>query len=406
MKFEEITEEDFRNFADKSPYKSFMQTPEIAHYRGSNGWTIYYLAAKYHSGIKAASMLVARPTFLGKSTFIAPGGPLLDLEDQPLTDFFIKNLKKYVKNHNGYLLQISPYYELIERDRHGESVKGGFNHKKAVESLKNLGFREQKDPSQPKYMYALDIKGKTPEELMKDFKSNTRGHIRKAEKMGVKVRELKREELKIFKEITEKTSERRGFTDRPLSYYEQMYDLFHDDGKIMYLVAGVDDNVFSRNISRFSSPETYIPDGAEKAARRADFPGRPAYDVSGEKVRSEKDMSARTPAANFIPLSAAMFMLYGDEIVYLFSGSDEKYMRDYNAQYELQWHMIKYAAENNFKRYNFYGIHGLPDDSKNDGVYEFKKGFGGQVLEYIGTWELPVDQKFYQLKQFLKKLKR
>ena len=55
---------------------------------------------------------------------------------------------------------------------------------------------------------------------------------------------------------------------------------------------GMADNVFPRNISRFSSPETYIPDGAEKAARRADFPGRPAYDVSSEKVRSEKDMSA------------------------------------------------------------------------------------------------------------------
>ena len=99
-------------------------------------------------------------------------------------------------------------------------------------------------------------------------------------------------------------------------------------------------------------------------------------------------------------------MLYGDEVVYLFSGSDEKYMKDYNAQYELQWHMIKYAAEHKFKRYNFYGIHGLPDDNHPDGVYEFKKGFGGQVLEYAGTWELPINQTFYQLKKALKKLKR
>ena len=60
--------------------------------------------------------------------------------------------------------------------------------------------------------------------------------------------------------------------------------------------AGVADNVFLGNVSRFSNPETYIPDGPEKAARRADFPGVPAYDVSGEKVDSRKDMSARTPA--------------------------------------------------------------------------------------------------------------
>ena len=62
------------------------------------------------------------------------------------------------------------------------------------------------------------------------------------------------------------------------------------------LSARVADNVFLGNISRFSSPETYIPDATEKAARRADFPGSPAYDVEGEKVRSRKDMSDRTRA--------------------------------------------------------------------------------------------------------------
>ncbi|MBR0423992.1 peptidoglycan bridge formation glycyltransferase FemA/FemB family protein [Candidatus Saccharibacteria bacterium] len=347
MTFEEISEADFRDFAGASPYKSFMQTPEIAKYREENGWTVYYLAAKNSGEIKAATMLVAKPTFLGKSTFIAPGGPLLDLEDQPLTEYFMRSLKKYIKSHNGYLLQISPYYETRELDRHGDPIENGFNHQGSIKNLKNLGFIEQKDPSQPKYMYALDLDGKTPDELMADFKSNTRGHIRKAEKMGVRVRELKREELNIFKQITESTSIRREFEDKPLSYYEQMYDLFVPRKEAMFLLA----------------------------------------------------------EANNLLLSVAMFMLYGSEVVYLFSGSDEEYMKDYNAQYELQWYMIRYAAEHGYKRYNFYGIHGLPREGQTDGVYEFKKGFGGQVLEYIGTWELPVDLKFYKLKNFLKNLK-
>lgn len=347
MTFEEITAEEFREFAKTSPYKCFMQTPEIAKYREENGWTAYFLAAKHGGEIKAVSMLVAKPYFLGKSIFIAPGGPLLDLEDQPLTDFFMRSLKRYIKSHNGYVLHVSPYYETVERDRHGDPVENGFNHQDAAKNLRNLGFIELKDASQPKYMYALDLKGKTPEELMKDFKSNTRGHIRKAEKMGVTVRELKKDELKIFKDITESTGERRGFEDKPLKYYEEMYDLFVPRHEALFLVAEADD----------------------------------------------------------IPLSAAMFMLYGDEVVYLFSGSDEKYMKDYNAQYELQWYMIKYAAEKKYRRYNFYGIHGLPDDAQKDGVYEFKKGFGGQVIEMIGTWELPIDYKFYQAQKFLRKLK-
>ncbi len=51
------------------------------------------------------------------------------------------------------------------------------------------------------------------------------------------------------------------------------------------------ETTFSRDNSRLSRSEAYIPDGAEKAAQRADFPGRPAYDAEGEIVGPEKSSS-------------------------------------------------------------------------------------------------------------------
>ena len=392
MNFVIIEPEEFRKFAEKSPYKSFTQTPEIAKLREENGWTAYYFgveAARPSSEDRkliAAAMLVAKPTFLGKSTYYCPGGPLLDFEDTELTNFFFKNLKKYAKSHNGYVLNIDPYYELIERTRDGEIKPGGFNHEKGIKNLKNLGFRTIKS-SMPKYLFALDLKNRTEEELLADMKRNTRNHIRKAEKMGVKVRELKREELGIFKQITESTSNRRHFEDRPLSYYENMYDLFHKKGEVKFLMAGVPEDTLSRSI---------FADGANTE--------RPRPVTTGPRERSEKDVS-------LVPLSVAMFMLYGDEVIYLYSGSDEQYMKDYNAQYLIQWHMIKYAAKHKFKTYNFYGIQGLPDKSKKDyGIYDFKKGFTsddtGRVVELIGAYELPVNQPFYHLHHLLSNLKR
>lgn len=105
-----------------------------------------------------------------------------------------------------------------------------------------------------------------------------------------------------------------------------------------------------------------------------------------------------------------MFMTYGNEVIYLFSGSEEKYMKEYNAQYLIQWYMIKYAADHGFKRYNFYGIQGLPNKSSKDyGIYDFKKGFdstkNGHVTELIGAHEMPINQPFYQLHHLLHKLK-
>ena len=376
MKFEEITAEEFRAYANNSPYKSFMQTPEIASLREKSGWTSHYVAVKKDGETLAASLLVSKPAFMKKLYFYAPGGPLLDLEDTKLVNFFFENLKSYIKSKNGYLLHIDPYYELVERDRDGLPVEGGFNRKKALKNLEDLGFKEMKNASQPKYLFVKPIETRTETELMESFKRNTRNHIRKAEKMGVTIRELKREELDKFKAITESTSERRNFTDKPLSYYETMYDLFHDRGEVKFIVAEA--VITEDGTTRGLSEVTTENEGASPVTTGASDPSRECA-ISG------------TPTV----LSAAMFMTYGREVIYLFSGSDQQYMRDYNAQYLIQYHMIKFAAENNFDVYNFYGINGLPDENSKDyGIYEFKKGFGGHVVELIGSFELSLSKTY------------
>ena len=62
------------------------------------------------------------------------------------------------------------------------------------------------------------------------------------------------------------------------------------------LAAGVAEMSFSRDVSRLDRSETYIPDATEKAARRADFPGSPVYDVEDGIAGPEKRHSDRTPA--------------------------------------------------------------------------------------------------------------
>ena len=108
---------------------------------------------------------------------------------------------------------------------------------------------------------------------------------------------------------------------------------------------------------------------------------------------------------DMIPISASMFMLYGDEVIYLFSGNVDKYNNFY-AQYLIQWIMIKYAVENKYKKYNFYGIKGDFSTGKNaDGVYEFKKGFGGHVEELIGDFYLPINW-FYYFNELVRKIRK
>ena len=127
-------------------------------------------------------------------------------------------------------------------------------------------------------------------------------------------------------------------------------------------------------------------------------------DIDNNKKKIEEAKELQKEKGNIIPLSGAMFMLYGDEIVYLFSGSYAEYMY-FCGQYRLQWEIIKYAADNHYRRYNFYGIQDVFNpNGKDRGVYEFKKGFGGYVEELLGSFELSITPK-NDLYRFLHKVK-
>ena len=97
-----------------------------------------------------------------------------------------------------------------------------------------------------------------------------------------------------------------------------------------------------------------------------------------------------------IQLSCGMFILSGKrEIIYLIAGNDENYLKE-NAQYLIQWEIIKYAYAHKYRRYNFYGISGNFDKTDPSyGMYRFKKGFGGYVIELIGGFEMPVSKTYY-----------
>ena len=60
-------------------------------------------------------------------------------------------------------------------------------------------------------MGVLNLEGKTPASLKKEFDSQRKRNINKAINYGVKVRFLSRDEFDIFLELYRETEERTGF---------------------------------------------------------------------------------------------------------------------------------------------------------------------------------------------------
>lgn len=407
MEFLELTEEEFRNYLNKSEERTFLQTPEIGKLREKSGWTVSYLGVKNNGEVVAAAMFTSINRHFGKKEFYAPRGLLLDYNNQELLAFFTENIKKYVKKNNGYQFRIDPYVVNVQRDTFGNVVSGGIDNRKVKNYLEKLGYKRVKkeDMEQVGWMYVLDIFGKSEDEVLKNMKPNTRNTIRKTLKNGIEIVELNKEELPMFHKIMVETGKRKGFHVRSLKYFEDMYDLFYPRGEIKYLLTKLD---LVKHIERLENDKEKEEKEKEALGPAKYNDGkRKAHDmaIAGIEKRIKQAEDIRAKDGDVINLSASMFMLTDPEVIYLSSGNYEEYMF-YNSQYLIQWEMIKYGIEHGFKRYNFYGITGNFDKNDKDyGIYEFKTGFNGYVEELIGEYVYPTSFVYY-LMQLIHKIKK
>ena len=71
---------------------------------------------------------------------------------------------------------------------------------------------------------------------------------------------------------------------------------------------------------------------------------------------------------------------------------------EFQSAYTVHFAGLKYAIENNYDRYNFYGITGIFDENNPlFGLYSFKRDFGGKVVEFIGEFDLIVNKPYFIL---------
>lgn len=393
MNFVELTENEYQKYWENHPEKTFLSAIEIAKLRKKSNWNVYYLGVKQDKKIIAGAMLLSHKRHFNSYEFYSPRGFLLDYHNEELLSFFTENVKRFVKEKNGYVLRIDPYIINKERNLDGNLVEGGVDNTSVITSLYKLGFKKVplSNTEQVSWMFSLNLEGKTADEILKEMKQNTRNIIRKTEKIGIKIKELSYEELPEFQNIMLETGTRKGFSIRDASYYEEMYKLLHDKDEVKYFITYLDLNEYIAKLESERAEKQEKYDKGQRKGIEIDI------DLLEKRISEAKAIKEETKQ-DVITLSCAMFILIKPEIIYLSGGNYEKYM-NFNSQYLLQWKMIKYGIDHGFKKHNFYGIPAnIQDHPKDYGIYAFKRGFNGQVEELIGEYELPISPKYFLFK--------
>ncbi len=413
MKLVEINEKEFKKIADQNPQITFHQTKEWANLKKSNGWIHYYISLEDDQKSKACALLLAKKIpIINQYLFYSPRGFLIDYKDKKLLETFTKQIKKFVKEKKGIFIKIDPYVPYIEHDNNGKVVENGFNNKDCHQNLttlgyKHFGFNLMQDTLQPRWMHIIDTKNKTLDEVMEKMESKTRQILRKNEKCGIRVHEIEKEELKAFKNIMQHTSDRREFVDRPLKYYENMWKHLHDSGILKIMIAEIDFNTYKKNTTtelkeikkeledRINKKEKNLLKMNEKKfnqRKKQDEENIKRLEKQLEKIEEyKKEYGEKTT------LGGILFLIYGNEVLSLYGGSEAKLMQ-FQSAYTVHFAGIKYAVENHYNQYNFYGITGdFREENPLYGLYLFKKSFGGVVVELIGEYDLIINKPLYYL---------
>ncbi len=416
MKLEIINEKDFKKFADKHEQITFHQTKEWAALKKVNNWNSYYLALKDNKKIIAATMILSKELpIIKKKMFYAPRGFLIDYHNKELLREFTEKITKFAKEQKAIFLKIDPYVPYKEHDNNGNIVTDGFDNSDCIQNLKDLGYKHfgfnlMQDTLQPRWMHVIDTENKSIEDVMKDMESKTRQIIRKNEKSGIVTREITREELPIFKDIMQHTSDRREFVDRPLSYYEAMWDSLHDSGILKIIIAEIDFTIFEKNTTTdLTQIEQSLKDRRYKKENNILKMNEKKYAQANKHDEEEilrlqeqlqKIAEYKKEYGNKTTLGGILFLIYGNEVLSLYGGSLAKLMQ-FQSAYSTHFAGIKYAVEHHYKKYNFYGITGdfRPENSLY-GLYLFKKSFGGTVVELIGEFDLIVNPFWYHAYNF------
>ena len=274
----------------------------------------------------ALSLLIRKVPGLPYTLMYACRGPVCDVHDYRTLNELLDGAKELAKERKSYVLKIDP--DVPSSDKvFFESMRAyGFEGKEGGKNFEAI---------QPRYVFRLNVEGKTEEEILAGFHQKWRYNIRLAQKKGVEVRIEGKEAVPAFAELMLTTGLRDGFVTRQPEYFADMLD----------------------NL--------------------------------GEHARLYMAYHEGTPIAGTLAIA------YGDKVWYLYGASSNEH-RNLMPNYLLQWNMIQWAIERGARVYDFRGVSGdLSEDNPLYGLYKFKKGFGGDFTEFVGEMDLVLNPVIY-----------
>ena len=407
MIFTEINSEELQQFQKENNHRYFF--PQSAEYNfmtnnSNNGLKTKILAVKENNKILAYGTFIyfQYKKFFYKVT--AQFGPIMNYSNIELVKFYMTELKKYFSKDLRVLsVRVNPFInekyfkdiEYISENQDANKVAKILNDLNYIPMNADL-FTNPTLPPRCVFSKSLD-ENITESNLLKNVSQIARYTINRTIKEGVLVREIdifNENDAKIFDEINRATENRINFEIRDNTYFKSLKNYIGD--KARYLISYIDcDQFIETTTNTIATLEKERDDLKEKLnqgkvnAKKATNRLKEFDENIGiwyKKIEKIKELKSEN--GNIINLSCASFIESRQDLIYFTSGAISKFHR-YEGPYAILFHMMKYAINNNFKYFNFFGTSkDFTSETANDyGVLQFKRNFNGNIEYFMDNYE-------------------
>ena len=423
-KFVEINSSEIDKFNESDRKGHIFQTSYWAELK--KDWKKKFIAGydNHNNMVITATILLRKAPYINKYMGYIPRSFTCDYNNKKLLIEFTEYLREFAKKNNISFITIDPDIHLKENE---EALSEGTEIKNF---LKSLGYKNTDSKNfeaiQPNFVFRLPLptegnKMDIKKAVFKKFSSKTRYNIKVAEERGLSVEVYDKETLNEdvldrFHEIMVTTGKRDNFLVRHREYFKDMIDYLYPHCRL-YMVKYSYENDFNRLSEKLNKQEeakTKAINKIEELKVKLD-----AETDEDKKSRIEKKLNdqdkrlkeAERQIEGFkkkisdiepfkgqeIYLSGSIYLYYGNKAWYLY-GASENILRDTMPNFAMQWSMICDSIDLGCDVYDFRGVSGdLNPENPLYGLYKFKKGFNGNFVEFIGEFDIVVDNGIYTL---------
>lgn len=358
-----ISSDEHAAYIAAQPAASFLQTPGWAAVKSewkaeSLGW---YEAGKPSELVGVGLVLYRQMPKVKRYLAYLPEGPVVDWDAIDLGTY-LRPLAAHLQERGAFGIRMGPpvatrrwsAQTIKDAIAGGQQPRLGDVRPDVIEpsgatvgdKLRKLGWKPPRiaegfAAGQPQYVFQVPLAGRTEDDLLKGMNQLWRRNIKKAAKLGVEVTQGGPEDIKAFHQLYVETAQRDHFTPRPLPYFEKMY--------------------------------------AAMANQPAD-----CCDFRIYNAHHEGDLVAST-----------IWVRVGGHSWYSY-GASSTAKRDVRGSNAVQWRMMTDALAAGASVYDLRGITDTLDpNDPHVGLIQFKTGTGGEAVEYVGEWDLPLNKALY-----------